>query len=205
MNRRRILLGVAGTAMISALVGSAVAHRMRIAAGREILVATEAVDPRALFVGHFAQLRVQPNFVAADPATIEALEKADAAFVTLAPAAEPEVWRVVSISLSKPAPASADMVVVRVRPTGVEDRLGDGQRGLGFSWGVDRIYLDQQKAEGLEKAMRAQPWFDAPAETPEGEPAPTPPKVRAVLSIGTDGAALVKGVEIDGRRVETPW
>ena len=203
MNRRQILLGAVAAVMIAVLVGSAAAHRARLAAGREILVATEAIDPRGLLVGHYAQLHLQPNFVAADQATIAALGKADEAYVTLAPIGEPDVWRAASISRTRPS-ASANVVVVRVRPTGAEQSRGLGLPGLGFSWGVDRIYLDQKEAEGLEKAMRARPWPNAP-EASGAQSVPPPPRVRAVLSIDADGAALVKGVEVDGRRIETRW
>lgn len=196
MNRRQMLLLAIGGAMVAALLVAPAVHVSRVANGREVKVATEAVDPRGLLVGHYAQLRLQPAFIEAPAATVASLADAKEAYVTLAPAPEPDLWRAVAISREKPKGALTEgAVVVRVRPNG--PAAEPGAQGLGFVWGVDRIYLDQAEAEGLEKAMRAWPW--------ETEANGKRPRVRAILSVDRGGSVMIKGVEIEGRRIETRW
>jgi hypothetical protein len=58
--------------------------------------------------------------------------------------------------------------------------------------GITRFHAGQAEAEAMERAMRAR--------TP-GEPA----RDFAILSVGRDGRARLKGVEVNGRRIELDW
>jgi hypothetical protein len=58
-----------------------------------------------------------------------------------------------------------------------------------------RLVIDQTEALAVEEAARRT--VDAPTGAA--------PRVRAILSLADDGGTLIKGVEIDGRRIETRW
>lgn len=190
MTRRQIALAAVGAALIAVLVGAAGAHQARLAAAREALVISEAVDPRALLVGHYARLALQP--AAAEPGTPRpaGLASGQTAYARLAPAGAPGAWRVTEISASPKAAVAEGEIVVAVTITMVEE---DGR--VAFAWGPDRVYLDQTEALALEEATRRA--FDAAPDAPA--------RVLAILAVETDGTTLVKGVTIDGKRIETRW
>lgn len=193
MTRRQIALAALGALMIAALVGAAAAHQARIAAAREIVVASEAVDPRALLVGHYARLALQP--AAADPGTPRpaGLTPGAKAIAHLAPGTAPGVWRVAALAAANgpaPGPAAGGDVAVAITVTQVDE---DGR--VSFVWGPDRVYLDQKEAVAVEEATRRA--FDAAPDTPA--------RVHAILAVEADGTTLVKGVVIDGKRIETRW
>jgi hypothetical protein len=58
--------------------------------------------------------------------------------------------------------------------------------------GVERFHADQVRAEGVDKALRDQR---------PGDPA----RAFAVVSVGRDGAARLKGIVLDGRRIDLDW
>ena len=57
--------------------------------------------------------------------------------------------------------------------------------------GVDRLHIDQAQAEAIQKSL----------QIGRGEPA----VVRAVVSIGRDGTARLKGLIVGDKRVELGW
>jgi len=65
-------------------------------------------------------------------------------------------------------------------------------QSISLDLGVDRIHLDQAGAEALEAELRR--------VRPGGEP-----PGYAVLSIGRDGRARVKGLIVGKRRVDLDW
>jgi hypothetical protein len=58
--------------------------------------------------------------------------------------------------------------------------------------GVDRFHINQTEAMRIERILRDQ--------TPGQEA-----RAFAIISIGKDGRARIKGVEIDGQRLELTW
>lgn len=190
MTRRQIALAAVGAALIAVLVGAAGAHQARLAAAREALVISEAVDPRALLVGHYARLALLP--ATAEPGTPRppGLASGQTAYARLTPAGAPGAWRVVEISATPTTAAAGEDIIVAVTITMVED---DGR--VAFAWGPDRVYLDQAEAVAVEDATRR-----AIEAAPDAQA-----RVLAILAVETDGTTLVKGVTIDGRRIETRW
>jgi hypothetical protein len=55
--------------------------------------------------------------------------------------------------------------------------------------GLARFHASQAEAEAIEAGLRAQP----------------PKPVLAILSAGRDGKARLKGLFVDGRRIELRW
>jgi hypothetical protein len=196
MTRRQIALAALGAVMAAVLIGSAAAHQARLAAGRDILVNSEAVDPRALLTGHFARLALQPAAIDVPAAATSALKPNARAFVTLEPAGAPGDWRATAISAQKPQTGpGAIAVAVRVTSILPQEPESSGMARVDFAWGPDRIYLDQTEALAVEDAARRTDNASTGAA----------PRVRAILSLADDGGTLIKGVEIDGRRIETRW
>jgi uncharacterized membrane-anchored protein len=57
--------------------------------------------------------------------------------------------------------------------------------------GVDRFYINQADAQRIERVMRSQ----RPGES----------RVSAIVSVGRDGRARLKGLIVDGERLELRW
>jgi len=197
MTLRRLALAAVGLVLVAILAGGALLHQSRLAAGREVLVAAEAADPRAFLTGHFARLALRPNAISLPAATAATFTAGEPAWLTLAPDPGPDGWRAEALSHAKPSPGPDKVAaVVTVRDVAADAASQDGaRRTVALAWGPDRIYLSQAEAEAVERATRQT------AASPDA----APPRVRVVLAIGPDGAALVKGVEIDGRRIEARW
>ncbi len=78
-----------------------------------------------------------------------------------------------------------------MRPLTIGDREVPETVSATLDIGVDRIHLDQGEAQRLETALRGR----------DGEPPPS----WAVLSVGQDGKARLKGVIVGDRRVDLSW
>lgn len=199
LTTRQIAIGAVGLALVALLGGAAAQHQARLAGAREILVASEAVDPRALLVGHYAVLALQPARIDTTKAFADRFQPGETAWLVLAPTGERGV-RIEAIGDAPPRAApAADRIVVKAKIARIDANAGFGGPVEGqphtivLDWGLDRIYLDQDEALAVEEATRRRP------ETAG------PPRVYAILAVAPDGAALLRGVELDGRRIETSW
>ena len=77
---------------------------------------------------------------------------------------------------------------------GSVDCLGgptETSRRVVMNLGVDRLHIDQAQAEAIQKSLQIRH-----EETPTA---------RAVISVGRDGKARLKGLIIGGERFELDW
>jgi hypothetical protein len=190
------ILAVAAISIL-ALVAVVVHEGMARDAGTEIVMPMQPVDPQALLSGHYVAVGLS-----------EQLAEGQAC----PPGAETGVLPTFDPSLRKPrwvalAPGSG-----HTRVAGVADSQAAAKRfsaltapgdaycvpnapdanGSVATWlGVDRFYLDQADAQRVAAAMSA---------TSE---APIP--VSAIISIGHDSRARMKGVMVGTRRIAPGW
>ena len=201
-------IGAVALLLVLALVGLLVREDRARAAGQEVRLAMEAVDPRSLLSGHYAALQLVERLDdgAPCPPDLEARYGHDDSWVALTPTAE-NTHRVTGGGATRDAALRHGPVVVRgqadcrqaflapPREPGDEGPPADERPQETFitlDIGVDRFYADQSEAEALEAALRRQ--GDAAA-----------PPAFAIVSVGQDGRGRLKGVEVGGTRADLNW
>jgi len=184
----RIML-VAGLCA-AGLIGLVVSEGAAREGGQEVLLPMEAVDPRALLSGHYVQLgitqRLEPP--ATCPAESDgdwvALREDGERYVAVGGATSHDNAQLLGLPVkglftcSPPTPASADVAAA--------------PGWLTLQIGVDRFHVNQADAERIERVLRER-------NVNENTPA------YAIVSIGRDRRARLKGLVIDGERLELNW
>ena len=175
----------AGLLLAAALVGLVTYEGQARARGQEVRLAMEAFDPRSLLTGHYAALQLTHAL----PDEIPCPDGGETGWLALR--ADGAVHRLAGMAASREAALKLGPVAVR----GTASCLGggapaDGPRQVVLDIGVDRMHADQQEAQALETALRARP---------------DRPEALAVISVGRDGRARLKGVIVGGRRTDLDW
>jgi hypothetical protein len=188
---------VAGLA-IAGLIGLVVREGQARASETEALFAMEAVDPRALLSGHYVIVNLQrllPKGRACAPVA-EQVAQSDQW--------PPKGWLAINVvngrgEVAGVAPNREDALksaplAVRgaYRCEGAAPEVEDARAREFIDLGVDRFHINQTEAMRIERILRDQ--------TPGQEA-----RAFAIISIGKDGRARIKGVEIDGQRLELTW
>lgn len=190
------ILGVAALS-IAALIGLVVHEAFARAAGAEVVMAMQPVDPQSLLSGHYVALTL------AEPL---------AAGQACPPGAETGILPNFDVSMRKPRWVALEPGGGHARVAGVADSRGAAQRfspltargdaycvaavpdspGFVETWlGVERFHLDQAEAERVAAAM-----------SPTSE---HPIPVAAILSVAGDGQTRVKGLTVGARRIVPVW
>jgi hypothetical protein len=180
------VLIVAGVCVLG-LIGLVVRETQARANGTEVLFAMQPVDPRALLAGHYVMIDLQERLP--DGAACPVNDGGD--WVGLS--AIDGVHHVVGAGAARET--TPGDIAVRGSFECFEVFVSDDaptQNAMRLRLGVDRFYVNQTDAERIERVM-----FDQRAD---GEA-----RAFAILSIGTDGRASVKGVQVDGQRYESSW
>jgi uncharacterized membrane-anchored protein len=186
----RILAVAAACAAI--LVGFVINEGAARANGQEVLLPVEGVDPRDLLSGHYVQLAFNqrlapdeqcPPAQAGDWAALRA--RGDTYVVVGGAGSRAEAEQV------GPVPVKARYECSPPTPPTGKDAPGiAGNVRLDLS--IDRFYVSQAEAQRIEAALAAQR-SDASR------------RVLAIVSVGRDGIARLKGLVVDNRRLELNW
>jgi len=174
------------------------------AAGREIMMEMAPVDPRALLSGHYVQLNLQATiggadacrtFVAANAPWL-ALSYNGPEYVAPPPPGTPMPYAPKGVAHSREAALALGEVAVRGAATcdQLPDNEGKPQNLATVRTTFENVsyfYVDQAEAERISGLLRRQGDESA--------------RVLAILSIGNDGRARLKGLWVNGRRLELNW
>jgi uncharacterized membrane-anchored protein len=160
------------------------------ASGQEVLLAMQAVDPRSMLSGHYVQIDLDQTLPLADHCPES---QAGGDWIALKPLGN-GVYGVAGGAHSRDQTEQIGPVAVKgtfecnepipkgeVNPDGVEGSIH-------INVGIDRFYINQTEAERIANVLNQQ--NNGPA------------RAFAIVSVGADGQARLKGVEIDGRRLE---
>ena len=173
-----------------ALIGLVVSEGAARQSGQEVLLPMEAVDPRALLSGHYVQvgLTQRIDLPATCPAEGDwewvALRQDGERFVAAGGATSREEAQLIGLPVKgtltcmAPTPASGDY----------EQQPGVVTLNLG----IDRFHINQTDALRVERVLREQNVDEAT-------------RAFAIVSIGRDGRARLKGLMVDGERLELSW
>lgn len=185
----RILI-VAGLCAAS-LIGLVVSEGAARQAGQEIVLPMAAVDPRELLSGHYVRIQITERLAPGEPCPEQ-----DASRDWLAFAPMGAVHTLVGAAPSREDAQQVGPVPVKGAFTCSPGGLNaDGTPGAGAVWidlGIERFYINQTDALRIERAMREQ----QPGEET---------RVFVIVSAGRDGQARLKGVIVDGERLELNW
>ena len=198
-------IGLVTLLLILALAGLLVREDQARRQGTEARLAMEAFDPRNLLSGHYAALQLTETLPPETPCPpdLDVHFAGRDSWVALSPGADGR-HQVSGAGATREAAARHGPVVVRGQATcregflapprdeGEDAEARTPQQIVTLDIGVSRFYADQAAAEAMEAALRE-------AAAPGGVQA------FALVSIGRDGRARLKGVEIDGERTELSW
>lgn len=194
----------AGFVCILALIGLVVIEGRARAAGREVILRMQPVDPRALLTGHYVQLSFADALEPGE--ACPSIAENDAAAGPFG--ARAEDWlalrkagdvHVLAGSYATKAEALKHGEIVargtaRCDPPFTPEPGAEGAQAspgtVFLNLAVDRFFADQQEAEALEKILRDRDQVDRTA---------------AILSVSEDGTVRTKGLVVDGKRVELTW
>lgn len=175
------------------LVGLVARETLARDEGTEIALAMEAVDPRALLSGHYVIVALREQMAMGQACPGQFTASLEEPVVTLAPTGE----SIGGVALYSLLASGAEFVTLRGYGTCMpETPPSDGFPGapgsVALDIGVDRFYINQSDAERIDRMLRAQTGGNAQ-------------RVYAIVSVGRDGRARLKGLMIDGERIELGW
>lgn len=183
------ILAVAGLCL-AALIGLVVSEGVARAGGQEVLLPIEAVDPRSLLHGHYVQIDLTQRLASGE----QCPPQGDWKWIALQPLGEVHVLAGGADSRN----AAQDLGAVPIKGSFTcQDpfALSDGETQPGWTrldLGIDRFHINQQDAERIERVLREQ----RPSEET---------RAYAVVSVGRDGRARLRGLIIAGERLELNW
>lgn len=183
---------------IAALIGLVVRESMARDSGQEVQLAMGAIDPRALLQGHYVIIALQDRL--ADgvpcPASLQYGIEGDPRHHWLALSPNGPRHAISGQAGSREEAARLGALAVRgsgscVMPAEIEGEpreAGIVQADIG----VSRFHINQTDAQRIERVLGA-PGADNEA------------RVYAIVSIGADGRARLKGLNVEGERLMLNW
>lgn len=186
------ILAVAALCAAS-LIALVVSEGVAREGGQEALLPMEAVDPRSLLQGHYVELRLIQR-LEADALCPQV--NGDAQWLAFSRGAD-NVLTFAGGAVSREGATRFAPVPVKGSFTCSDPVIGvDGNPGtpgwVQVDVGVDRFHINQTDALRIERVLREQ----RPGENT---------RAFAIVSIGRDGQARLKGLVVDGERLELSW
>lgn len=207
MTKAPIRILIVAALCVLSLIGLVVRESMARASGTEVLLAMEAVDPRSLLSGHYVIVGLAETLP--DGAVCPAGTATDDTFLPdestmllrreswLALRPNGSRHSLVGIADTKSealslAPTAAMGIAWCTPPTASAEGQPASPGNMRLDLGIDRFHINQADAERIDRLLRAQ---NSDAEQ----------HIFAIVSIGEDGRARLKGLQVDGERLELNW
>jgi uncharacterized membrane-anchored protein len=177
-------------ALVAALVGLVTHENQARAAGQEVLLTMDAVDPRDILSGHYVALQLTQALLAQQPCPHGTAGPPTKGWVALTKQAQ--VYRVSGFAKTRQEAAALGVIQVQGQVNCFAAPGGSDQLGrIDLQIGIRRFHIDQASAEAMDKALRGRSRGASDAF--------------AVVSVSDDGKARLKGVIIDGHRSDLTW
>ena len=184
----------AGLLLVALLVALVIYESRARAAGQEVVLAMEAIDPRNLLTGHYVALRLTQALAPGQACPDRTQRYGEGGWLALRE--EGGQHRFIAAGPTREAARGAGGEVL-VRGGVYCTRVALGEAGesapaVTLDIGVDRFHAGQDEAQAMENILRdRRNASDIPAF--------------AVVSVGGDGRARLKGVILDGKRTDLDW
>ncbi|MGE0045492.1 MAG: GDYXXLXY domain-containing protein [Hyphomonadaceae bacterium] len=181
------------------LVGLVLYEGQARASGTEVVLRMQGVDPRSLLSGHYVVLSLQEPLAdgaRCPPGTADRLDQRRAPqWIALSP--DGAHHSVSGAGATREQAQAFSALIMRGHAYCAEGRAAEGEAPgtpgvITLQTGIDRFHNAQAQAERIERLVGAQ--------RPGGEE-----RVFAIVSVGEDGRARLKGLLIDGERVMLDW
>lgn len=179
--------------IVVALVQSAALFKMvydkdhLLKAGREITMPVQPLDPRDVFRGDYVTLGYDISTLTkakAPTGKLDGFGSGSTAFVTLSP--QPGGgWSVSGVSEDFPAQVPASDVVLKGRVKSAWARADGSEKTLNVRYGIETYFVPEGTGRDLESKVRDH-------------------KIEAIVAVGADGTAAIKGLVVDGERHVDP-
>jgi hypothetical protein len=177
----------------AALVALVISEGMAREGGQEALLPMEAVDPRSLLQGHYVELRLIQRL---EPNAPCPQVEGDAEWLAFN-RGDDQVLSFAGGAVSRDGAQQIAPIPLKGTFTCSEPVIGaEGNPGapgwVQLDLGIDRFHINQAEAERIERVLRAQ--------RPDEDT-----RAFAIVSVARDGSARLKGLVIDGERLELNW
>lgn len=183
----------------AALIGLVVTELSARESGTEVLIAMQPVDPRNLLSGHYVNVFMQEELPEGAPCPETLLDADSAVFGDnvqeewLAIAPNGDRHSVVGSAATREEAAELGSILVRgasaCMMTTATPEGDPAVASISTNLGLERFYVDQANAERIERIQRASAGAE---EVP----------VLAIVSIDANGRARMKGLLVEGERLE---
>lgn len=189
---RGVRIFLLAAAMIAVIIAMVASYARDLHGGTEFRLRTEPVDPRSLFLGHYATLSYAINRLEGEILAGHCYASNDAIYVTLEEGAEG--WRATRTAPQMSGDGfAAGRVTLRGRV--VFGDCGEPEEdqppaSLFVNYGIEQYFASPDAARRLEDLGRRMP--------PPGEDEAAAEPLIIILSAPRSGRALIKGVVIDG-------
>lgn len=180
----------AAAVLVGLLVALVVSENLARTRGREVRLPMEAVDPRELLTGHYVALQLTQLQAPGQPCPPGSSSAMKPGWIALTPSATGD--RVTGVAADRAAAAKFGPIQLK----GTASCWGDPRDSanparVNLDIGVRRFHADQEAAEGFDKALRSRKVGEVSAW--------------ALVSVGEDGRARLKGVIIGHHRADMTW
>ena len=184
----QILAAAAVLALV--LSGLVVREGVARAQGREVVLEISGYDPRSLLTGHYVQFQIQSDLAAGAACPPGSGVPVQRPTTWVALRRQGDHHAATGVAPGRDAALKLSELAVRGDVDCQTGPTEDSSRVI-MNLGVDRLHIDQAQAEAIQKTL----------QIGRGDPA----AARAVVSIGRDGKARLKGLIVDGKRFELDW
>jgi uncharacterized membrane-anchored protein len=156
--------------------------------GREVTVAVQPLDPRDIFRGDYVTLGYDFSILhvpgkAEEQSAPEFLPGSDA-YVTLTPVSDNH-WSVSSVTPAFPKDVAPSDLVLKARIKSAWRPQDKSDTTLNVRYGIEAYFVPEGTGRALESKVREH-------------------AIQAVLAVGRDGTAALKGLVVDGERHVDP-
>lgn len=199
LNRRGAFLGLAifvASLQTAALAYIVVARDSLLKHVREVVLNVEPVDPRDLFRGDYVTLnyaisQITPETMAPNSQVPADIETGSTFFAVLRFDTSKDTWNVARVSPRYPDGVTAEEAVIAGRAQRVmPDLRNTAERTNAASmiiarYGIEKYFVPEGTGRALEEKVRSK-------------------VIKAIIALGNDGTAALKGLIVDGERQELP-
>lgn len=151
--------------------------------GREITLQTIPVDPRSLFRGDYVILNYEVS-QATDVVTPKDIKQHDRVYAHLARGAD-EKWSVQKLTKAQPELSGNEDIALKATVTSVVGRRNGKSKSVRLKYGIESYFVPEGTGKALEKKVRER-------------------TIAAIVAVGRDGRAAIKGLQIADTRVLDP-
>jgi hypothetical protein len=183
---RPVLILAAGLLLAAALIALVIREHQARAAGREVALTIQGVDPRDLLSGHYVAFGLAEPLRETEMCPVTLIDPAlKGGWVALSP--REDHWQATGMAADRAAAARLGVLTVKGSAT-----CDPNEHLIRMKIGIDRFHASQATAEQAARDL-GRPVSDIR------------PTAYALVSIGQDGHARLSGVQIGGKRIGLDW